>query len=247
MDRQTAIDKLQSKRHGTFLVRRSPRAPDDYVLSVSQNGKVMHYKITRQPDNSYVIGDLNFLDLPQLLEHYKVNYLDTTTLISPLERGPGPGPPPRISRELVKAVYDFAGQDDEDLPFQRGEILEVIEKQEEKWWRAKNDDGRVGTIPVPYVTAFNRNSVPSTPSPHQSRPPSIPSSDPNRPVLARVIMRRVPNAYDPDALPLEVGDVVEVSRRNVNGQWEGTIRNTNKKGHFPFTHVRIIDSSELQQ
>ena len=39
---------------------------------------------------------------------------------------------PRLSKELVKAIYDFAGTDDEDLPFRRGEILEVIEKQEEK-------------------------------------------------------------------------------------------------------------------
>lgn len=39
---------------------------------------------------------------------------------------------PRLAKELVKAIYDFAGTDDEDLPFRRGEILEVIEKQEEK-------------------------------------------------------------------------------------------------------------------
>ena len=31
--------------------------------------------------------------------------------------------------------------------------------------------------------------------------------DANRQVYARVIMRRVPNAYDPEALPLEVGPI----------------------------------------
>jgi C-crk adapter molecule crk len=64
-----------------------------------------------------------------------VNLLDTTTLISPLEvprTQPEPMTQPRLSKELVKAIYDFAGTDDEDLPFRRGEILEVIEKQEEK-------------------------------------------------------------------------------------------------------------------
>jgi len=246
MNRDEAVEKLQRKNHGTFLVRKSPRAPDDYVLSVSQNGRVMHYKIVRQSDNTYMIGDLNFQDLPQLLDHYKVNLLDTTTLISPLEvprTQPEPMTQPRLSKELVKAIYDFAGTDDEDLPFRRGEILEVIEKQEEKWWRAKNDEGKIGTIPVPYVSAFTKSNPASsgTPSssPGGSRPPSH-----NDAVLARVIMRRVPNAYDPQALPLDVNDIIEVTRRNVNGQWEGRIRGTSKEGHFPFTHVKIIDASE---
>ena len=162
-----------------------------------------------------------------------MNLLDTTTLISPLEvprTQPEPMTQPRLSKELVKAIYDFGGTDDEDLPFRRGEILEVIEKQEEKvfyrnidinneyfilkyqfsriymilqWWRAKNDEGKIGTIPVPYVSAFTKSNPASsgTPSssPGGSRPPSH-----NDAVLARVIMRRVPNAYDPQALPLDV-------------------------------------------
>ena len=43
-------------------------------------------------------------------------------------------------------------QDEEDLPFKKGEILEVISKDEERWWTAVNSNGRVGQIPVPYVT-----------------------------------------------------------------------------------------------
>ena len=43
-------------------------------------------------------------------------------------------------------------QDPEDLPFKKGEILEVITKDEEKWWMARNADGQTGQIPVPYVT-----------------------------------------------------------------------------------------------
>ena len=43
-------------------------------------------------------------------------------------------------------------QDQEDLPFRKGEVLEIISKDEDKWWTAKNSDGRTGQIPVPYVT-----------------------------------------------------------------------------------------------
>ena len=76
-----------------------------------------------------------------------MHYLDTTTLVSPVERSAERIPPlvqsvsvdspigllpPRNTKILVKALYDFQGQDDEDLPFKKGDILEVINKQEEK-------------------------------------------------------------------------------------------------------------------
>ena len=57
---------IQGKNHGTFLVRRSPNHPDDYVLSVSENGRVSQYIIKRQGDNTYTIGEQNFLDIPQV-------------------------------------------------------------------------------------------------------------------------------------------------------------------------------------
>ena len=43
-------------------------------------------------------------------------------------------------------------QDPEDLPFKKGEILEILTKDEEKWWMARNKEGQTGQIPVPYVT-----------------------------------------------------------------------------------------------
>ena len=50
---------------------------------------------------------------------------------------------------------------------------------------------------------------------------------------------RVPNAYDKTALRLKVGDLVKVTKMAPNGQWEGEMGG--KLGHFPFTHVEIID------
>lgn len=37
----------------------------------------------------------------------------------------------------------------------------------------------------------------------------------------------------------QVGDIVKVTRMNISGQWEGEVNG--RKGHFPFTHVKIID------
>jgi len=256
LNREMAVGKLQGKSIGTFLIRKSPRGPgDDYVLSVSETGKIANYKITREQDY-YRIGEMQFTDVPQLLEHYSVHYLDTTTLTAPVERSPPP-----VRREVrqnmgyVMAKFDFQAQDDEDLPFKRGDILEVIRKQEDKWWTARNSLGKEGSIPVPYVEATNppqRETIQSAPpassashaqtTKSASRPNSTP--DDNRPVFARVVMRRLPNAYDETALPLEVGDIIRVTNRACSGQWEGTIKG--RSGHFPFTHVRIVDPNELE-
>ena len=48
-------------------------------------------------------------------------------------------------------LYDFHGQDEEDLPFKKAEILTIIEKQEAQWWTAKNSIGMIGHVPVPYI------------------------------------------------------------------------------------------------
>ncbi|TKC45447.1 hypothetical protein EI555_011743 [Monodon monoceros] len=218
--------------------------------------------------------------------------------------------------EYVRTLYDFPGNDAEDLPFKKGEILVIIEKPEEQWWSARNKDGRVGMIPVPYVEKLvrssphgkhgNRNSnsygIPepahayaqpqtTAPLPAVSSTPGaavspLPSTQ-NGPVFAKAIQKRVPCAYDKTALALElcdfctvstaaqgsicsraclgsdlaniftrdsnvviirvflfydfctVGDIVKVTRMNINGQWEGEVNG--RKGLFPFTHVKIID------
>jgi proto-oncogene C-crk len=62
------------------------------------------------------------------------------------------------------------------------------------------------------------------------------------PAYARVKQSRIPNAYDKTALRLEVGDIIKVTKMSMNGQWEGEFNG--KVGHFPFTHVEFIDSSE---
>lgn len=115
------------------------------------------------------IGDQEFVALSALLEFYKIHYLDTTTLIEPINKskftsfisvGPGGGPPQRLEDEYVRALFDFPGNDEEDLPFRKGDILRVLEKPEEQWWNAQNSEGRAGMIPVPYVEKYR----PASPS-----------------------------------------------------------------------------------
>ncbi|XP_055373820.1 adapter molecule Crk [Condylostylus longicornis] len=87
------------------------------------------------------------------------------------------------------------------------------------------------------------HSVRTGSSPHQLGS-SLKKSDLNRklPALAIVKQTRIPNAYDKTALKLEVGDVITVTKTNINGQWEGELKG--KRGHFPFTHVEFIEDND---
>lgn len=185
------------------------------------------------------IGDQEFDTLPGLLEFYKIHYLDTTTLIEPVTArskhtsligAPPCGIPARPDEaEYVRALFDFPGNDDEDLPFRKGDVLRVLEKTEEQWWSAQNADGRKGLIPVPYVEKYRPASptsvgggpagqvVCAVGSPDDNgavvlgkldyAQPVINTPLPNLqngPVYARAVQKRVPNAYDKTALALEV-------------------------------------------
>ncbi|XP_042300032.1 crk-like protein [Sceloporus undulatus] len=269
LSRAEAAGRLQGQRHGTFLVRDSSTCPGDYVLSVSENSRVSHYIINSLPGRRFKIGEQEFESLPALLDFYKAHYLDTTTLLEPAPRYPAapvaPGSTPAApvpedaAVEYVRTLYDFPGNDAEDLPFKKGEILAIVEKPEEQWWSARNKDGRVGMIPVPYVEKLARPSLLGKPGggrhansygipepAHAYAQPQtagamvapLPSGQ-NGPIYAKAIQKRVPCAYDKTALALEVGDIVKVTRMNINGQWEGEIHG--RKGLFPFTHVKIID------
>jgi SH3 domain. len=51
----------------------------------------------------------------------------------------------------LSITFTLIVQDQDDLPFKKGEVLTVLSKDEEQWWTARNSLGQVGSIPVPYV------------------------------------------------------------------------------------------------
>ncbi|XP_074779215.1 adapter molecule crk isoform X4 [Athene noctua] len=273
LSRAEAVTLLQGQRHGTFLVRDSGTIPGDFVLSVSESSRVSHYIVnslgpaggrragTGLNPTRFRIGDQEFDSLPSLLEFYKIHYLDTTTLIEPVSRSrQNSGVILRQEEaEYVRALFDFNGNDEEDLPFKKGDILKIRDKPEEQWWNAEDSEGKRGMIPVPYVEKYRPSSASVStpiggnqdsshpqplggPEPGPYAQPSINTPLPNLqngPIYARVIQKRVPNAYDKTALALEVGELVKVTKINVSGQWEGECNG--RRGHFPFTHVRLLD------
>lgn len=258
ISRQEATEILQNMDSGVFLVRDS-NSLKGFVLSVSEGSKVSHYIINSiliDELERFQMGDQVFIDLQEILSFYKKHYLDSTNLIRPAKK----------TFEQVVAKFDFDGNDVEDLPFKRGDIMTIISKDEQQWWTARNAVGKIGQIPVPYVEKITENQKcnekivqrPVEPVQNLSPAPeftftgkfetrtsfnsgsSLSKPDLNRqlPAFARVKQARNPNAYDKTALKLEVDDIIKVTKTNINGQWEGELHG--RKGHFPFTHIEFL-------
>lgn len=111
------------------------------------------------------IGDQEFDSLPALLEFYKIHYLDTTTLIEPVSRSrQGSGVILRQEEtEYVRALFDFNGNDEEDLPFKKGDILKIRDKPEEQWWNAEDSEGQEraykGSLRTERRAVFSKQSI----------------------------------------------------------------------------------------
>ncbi|XP_071956615.1 crk-like protein [Antedon mediterranea] len=248
ISRSEAELRLKDKRPGMFLIRESNTSRGSYVLCVSENSKVSHYIINKQAEtNIFQIGDQTFTSLPDIIQFYKLHFLDTTTLIEPCPKGPiyhpqqSPStalPPvslPTTGGELFVALYDFKGKDEEDLPFSKGDKLLVISKDEDQWWTAVHTaTGAKGAIPKPYVEKFipSGSQVVST--------GEMNTNTDSEPKFAIATQQRMPSAYDPTQLKLEVGDKIQIIKTHASGQWQGINETTGKTGSFPFTHVQVL-------
>ncbi|KAM9347266.1 cytoplasmic protein NCK2a [Symphorus nematophorus] len=69
---------------------------------------------------------------------------------------------------LVQTLYPFSSVTEEELNFEKGEVMEVVEKPENdpEWWRCKNSRGMVGLVPKNYVMVLDeRPDLPASSSP----------------------------------------------------------------------------------
>lgn len=71
---------------------------------------------------------------------------------------------------LVQTLYPFSSVTEEELNFEKGEVMEVVEKPENdpEWWRCKNSRGMVGLVPKNYVMLLDER--PGMPSSMSSSP-----------------------------------------------------------------------------
>ena len=67
---------------------------------------------------------------------------------------------------VYTALYDYQPQGENELEIQEGELLYLLEKGEDGWWKAKKkaaddeDDEPVGLIPANYVEKVCVSNIP---------------------------------------------------------------------------------------
>ncbi|XP_016088054.1 cytoplasmic protein NCK2-like [Sinocyclocheilus grahami] len=62
---------------------------------------------------------------------------------------------------VVQTLYPFSSVTEEELNFEKGETMEVLEKPENdpEWWRCKNSRGMVGLVPKNYVVVLSDGPI----------------------------------------------------------------------------------------
>ncbi|XP_053382259.1 uncharacterized protein LOC128549513 isoform X2 [Mercenaria mercenaria] len=205
-------------------------------------GKVSQYFIRREPVDGHIKfhigeGDKSYDSVADIVDFYSTHYLNKTTLTKP------------ATRQKFVTKSDFEGNNPKDLSFKKGDILEIISKEEDRWWYARDSDGRIGIVPVLYLTHLQdgeasgqkeKPAVAPKPRKETARDASPPLSVPKRlPSKAIVTKTRISNPYDETQLTLHKGDIVVVTKMFANGQWLGECRG--KTGMFPFRRVTFLD------
>ncbi|KAG2183689.1 hypothetical protein INT43_006697 [Umbelopsis isabellina] len=85
--------------------------------------------------------------------------------------------PPAYSVASAEALYDYHGQDKEDLSFRKGDIIEVTEFVNDDWWRGRVH-GQTGIFPQNHVVKIETQNKTNRAQPPPPPPPPPPGASP---------------------------------------------------------------------
>ncbi|KAL7405224.1 hypothetical protein ABVT39_025513 [Epinephelus coioides] len=177
--RSDAHEKLMQQPVGAFLIRGSQTAAQgDFSISVRHPADVQHFKVLRDTRGQYYLWSEKFSSLNQLVEYYKSTSISKQNKVFLQEmhqqqRGGGsdrpplpvplptprlpncsPSPAPRqhkTSPKLqVRALYSFQAEEMDELQFNAGDIINILECSDEAWWKGELR-GKTGLFPSNYT------------------------------------------------------------------------------------------------
>ncbi|PHH80763.1 hypothetical protein CDD80_7300 [Ophiocordyceps camponoti-rufipedis] len=85
---------------------------------------------------------------------------------------PPPAAPSSRSKVMAKVLYDFASQRENELSIHVGDMVEIVQKESNGWWLAKNAQGQAW-VPAAYV---EEQAAPAPPPVAAPKPPPPPPS-----------------------------------------------------------------------
>ncbi|KAM6250053.1 GRB2-related adapter protein isoform 2-T2 [Porphyrio hochstetteri] len=148
ISRHLAEERLLKCNHlGAFLIRDSESTPGEFSISVNYGQHVQHFKVLRERNGKYFLWEEKFNSLNELVDFYR-----TTTIAKKQQvflRDEDQTQEVRRPK-FVQAQFNFSANDSSQLPFLRGDIIEVLDCPDPNWWQGKIY-GRVGLFPRSYV------------------------------------------------------------------------------------------------
>ncbi|CAD6188843.1 unnamed protein product [Caenorhabditis auriculariae] len=140
--------KRQSTKDGNFLVRQCESSPGDFSISVRFQDTIQHFKVLRDNNGKYFLWVVKFNSLNELVQYHRTASVSRThtIMLQDLE----------LETKFVQALFDFNPQEDGELAFKRGDVITLINKDDQNWWEGTLNNRR-GVFPANYVCPYNRN------------------------------------------------------------------------------------------
>ncbi|CEF60290.1 Adapter molecule Crk [Strongyloides ratti] len=141
---------------GTFILRASSTQIGGFSLSVKTDNNgingIRNYRIEKKENENgeirYQIGESEqFKDMGSLMRYYKYQTLYKVALKKSY---------PKKCLEKVIGLYRFNGERRTDLPFEKAELLYVVDNSDSQWWVARNAMDVYGQIPYNFVKKYIR-------------------------------------------------------------------------------------------
>lgn len=102
----------------------------------------------RASDQPHTSGRMGLEDRANTIGHTACS---NSPISAALPRRPSePLPPPQRSVAQVRALYDFTAEESDELPFNAGDIIEVVDRSDPSWWTGKLR-GKSGLFPANYT------------------------------------------------------------------------------------------------
>ncbi|XP_029946135.1 GRB2-related adaptor protein 2-like isoform X4 [Salarias fasciatus] len=151
--RSAAEDLLRTRDVGAFVIRGCQSSPNDFSISVKHENDVQHFKVMRDNKGQYFLWSEKFTSLNKLVEFYKSTSISKTREIY-LNDGSrdsrSPTAAQKVSAVQVQAMYDFTAEEDDELGFSVGDVIEVLDRSDASWWKGKLR-GKSGLFPANYT------------------------------------------------------------------------------------------------
>uniref|UniRef100_A0A3Q2PLF3 Osteoclast-stimulating factor 1 n=1 Tax=Fundulus heteroclitus TaxID=8078 RepID=A0A3Q2PLF3_FUNHE len=141
--RSQAEELLRNKSVGDFVIRGCQSSPGDFSISVKHENDVQHFKVMRDNKGQYFLWSEKFTSLNKLVEFYKTTSISKTRMICLNDEMSTLGP-------RVRALYDFTAEEDDELGFCAGDVIDVLDRSDQSWWRGRLR-GQSGLFPANYT------------------------------------------------------------------------------------------------